>query len=84
MSWSDMNNQDPDYAEASTSNHSSRRHQAREYRRRLLRSSRTMTAAPEAQDDEQPQPQSSTSPDARWTFQTPEGHGQSFLSTPNT
>lgn len=81
-----MDSQDVERGEASTSTHGARRQQAREYRRRLLRSSRTATTAhddhghgtpmPAVEDEDRAyneRPQVGISPDPRWTFQTPEG-----------
>ncbi|KAH8166420.1 hypothetical protein CIB48_g1801 [Xylaria polymorpha] len=80
-----MDSQDVERGEASTSTHGARRQQAREYRRRLLRSSRTATTAhddhghgtpmPAVEDEDRAyneRPQVGISPDPRWTFQTPE------------
>ncbi|KAI0518290.1 anaphase-promoting complex, subunit 10-domain-containing protein [Xylaria bambusicola] len=79
-----MDNRDAEYAEyaeASTSNQAARHQQAREYRRRLLRSSRTMTAAHEAHEDGATEYDEQRR-DAQWAFQTPQGQS-STLPTAN-
>lgn len=83
-----MDNPNGEHGEASTSTHGTRRQQAREFRRRLLRSSRTAAAAqedhgghgaPPVADVEgeggqfNEPPRLGISPDARWALQTPEG-----------
>ncbi|KAI1734930.1 anaphase-promoting complex, subunit 10-domain-containing protein [Xylaria scruposa] len=77
-----------------------RRQQARDYRRRFLRSSRTATAAHDDHNNGTPlpavddgdlayneHPQPGVSPDPRFTFQTPEDHNvimPSFIKPPET
>ncbi|KAI0202574.1 anaphase-promoting complex, subunit 10-domain-containing protein [Astrocystis sublimbata] len=81
-----MDDRDADHGGPSSSAHGTRRQQARELRRRLLRASRTAiqdvqdrvhgTPMPPVEDEESTydaRPQLGISPDPRWTFVTPDG-----------